>query len=864
MKFRMALRTVLGIFSAIMLRRLARMGQLWFVLVLTGIAGSALGQSFPTRDGGINPGNLGKGDWIYFMRDATNKLGGNVASVTNENSLMLYYKSQGIRYFIVKAATSDYLFNGSYAFPQFTSNLVNIAHAHGLLIFGYNRSYGSNVPGEIAISDYVFNLGADGFVWDAEAEWESNQPWIGTQGPAKAWQLCSTVRSNWPTKFLAHAPFPIIYLHSSFPYKEFGYWSDTVMPQIYHFSSAGLRKSPSAMINWSDVNWNYWHNSLLNSNSVINGATVYWTNAIKPLAPIQDVYGPLYSSPHPNRDVMEFMDYLSADPNAPSPGGYNGVNFWRTDLHGAVQWSHIKAATSGEFPGIVSNIVLDDATTTASGAWTAVPTFNITNRTTPGYIGATGSDTNSFGTNYWRKGQGNGSAWRQFTPNITTAGRYDLYEWHPYLADASTNVPFVINHLAGPTTMYANQRTNSGNWSRLGRFDFGTGTSGTIRILDSFAETGAVALVDGLKLVYAGPPTNILIPSPLFNVSASPGGSAAIISWSSTIPSTTQVEYGITTNLGLASYEDPTPVTNHSMMLAGLRPRTNYFFTVVSRSGTNVYRSRGWSFSTVPDVILDNGVATYSGGWTTATNSLDKYGSDYRYATVTNNTTTASALYYPNVPAKAGYDVSIWYPQGGNRTTNALINIIYSGGTLAPRVNQQANGGRWVPVGTNLTFRPGQLDGVRISNFTGETSGVVMADAVRLSYHLAQDKPAGLTTPEWWTIHYFGTAVSPLLDSDGDGIPNWAEYLAGTKPNDPASRLNFRLDAINPSVVQATFSPHLPDRLYQLERSTNFGLGWQILSNAVPSAFGNGAAAFALPSGPEAMSFYRLKISWAP
>src|SRR5262245_15821370 len=188
------------------------------------------------RDGGIDPSNLGKGDWIYAMADATNKLGGHVPSVTNETSLMLYYKSVGIRYMIVKAATSDRLFNGCYGFPQFTTNLVNTAHANGILIFGYNRSYGSNVVGEIAISDWIFHQGADGFVWDAEAEWESSSPWIGSTGPGKAWQLCSAVRANWPTKFLAHAPFPIISFHSSFPYKEFGYFSDTIMPQIYHFS----------------------------------------------------------------------------------------------------------------------------------------------------------------------------------------------------------------------------------------------------------------------------------------------------------------------------------------------------------------------------------------------------------------------------------------------------------------------------------------------------------------------------------------------------------------------------------------------------------------------------------------------------
>src|SRR5689334_25372738 len=81
------------------------------------------------RDGGIDPKNLGKGDWVYSMTDATNKLGGHIGSVTNENSLMLFYKSQGIRYMIVKIGTGATLFNGCYGFPQLTTYLINIAHA---------------------------------------------------------------------------------------------------------------------------------------------------------------------------------------------------------------------------------------------------------------------------------------------------------------------------------------------------------------------------------------------------------------------------------------------------------------------------------------------------------------------------------------------------------------------------------------------------------------------------------------------------------------------------------------------------------------------------------------------------------------
>lgn len=480
----------------------------WVLLVATGLFNPQRARGV-IRDGNIDSFNLGKGDWIYSMTDATNGLAQHVPSVTNETSLMQFYRASGIRYMIVKAATSDRLFNGCYSFPQFTSNLVATAHANGILIFGYNRSYGSNVVGEIAISDYIFAQGADGFVWDAEAEWESNQPWIGPNGPSKAWQLCSAVRANWPTKFLAHAPFPIISFHTSFPYKEFGYWCDAIMPQIYHFSSSGLKKSMSAGINWSDVNWFNWQNSLKTLPPTnINGTTIYWTNSVKPLAPINDVYGPRgqapcegTAAPYPDKDVMEFIDYLSADPNPQTVGGYQGVSFWRADTKGPVQWDYITRATSGKFADQVANIVTDDPNATVTGPWQAVKTFY--NATFTG--NGSGTDTNSFGTNYLVIGQGSGSSYVEFIPSIKVAGDYDVYQWHPFLANASASVPHVIRCNSGTFTVSANQQTNSGNWSFLGRFNFATGTGGSIRVTDGIEEAGAVASVDGIKLVFAAP-----------------------------------------------------------------------------------------------------------------------------------------------------------------------------------------------------------------------------------------------------------------------------------------------------------------------------------------------------------------------
>jgi len=813
------------------------------------------------RDGGIDPANLGKGDWIYFMSAATNRLGGNIASVTNENSLMVFFKTQGICYIIIKAATSDLLFNGSYSTPQFTSNLVNIAHAHGILIMGYNRSYGENIAAEIAIADYVFNQGADGFVWDAEAEWENTQPWIGANGSALAWQMCSTVRSNWPNKFLAHAPFPIISYHASFPYKEFGYWSDTVMPQIYPQGWTGVKSRPSGGINWTDVNWYNWQNSLYSLPPTnINGLTVFWTNAIKPLAPVNHVYGP--NPPNsgvtqiPDEFVMEFMDYLAADPHAQTAAGYKGANFWRADLHGSAQWTNIKAGTSGDFTGSVNNIVIDNPRATTVGGWTSVRVFY-----DGSYYGATGTDTNSFGTNYLTIGRGTGSRYAEFRPDIITPGYYDVYQWHVYRTNASAAVPFAINYDTGSTTVYASQQTNAGKWSLLGRFRFAAGTNGYVRIMDNIPEPNAVAIADGLKLTFV----NIPVPSFITNVTAQARPTSAIISWTTLSNATSQVEYGVTTNYGNLSPLDATLTTDHAVLLLGLIKNTNYFFRVTSRNGTNVVRSAPFAFSTDLNLILDNPQAEYIGNWTLGTSSLDKYADSYQYAaTLAGPAPSAQARYTPALPVAAKYDVYLWYPAGSNRTTNAPITIYFDSGSLLTNVNQTVNGGAWQLLAAGLDFGAGTNGFVTVGNNTGESGKVVMADAVRWSYSPGQDNPGDGTVPQWWASFYFGTAVDPSQDHDKDGLSAYAEFVFGTDPTNAVSRLQLRAEGVPPAGLRVAFAPKLADRIYDLQRITNLSAGAWSNVNLVAAADTDGEGVFIITNPPAGPNFYRLAVRLMP
>ena len=51
--------------------------------------------------------------------------------------------------------------------------------------------------------------------------------------------------------------------------------------------------------------------------------------------------------------------------------------------------------------------------------------------------------------------------------------------------------------------------------------------------------------------------------------------------------------------------------------------------------------------------------------------------------------------------------------------------------------------------------------------------------------------------PDAWRIANFGSVAAPNAaanaDPDGDGVPNWAEYQAGTNPNQAGSKLELRV-----------------------------------------------------------------------
>jgi hypothetical protein len=112
-----------------------------------------------------------------------------------------------------------------------------------------------------------------------------------------------------------------------------------------------------------------------------------------------------------------------------------------------------------------------------------------------------------------------------------------------------------------------------------------------------------------------------------------------------------------------------------------------------------------------------------------------------------------------------------------------------------------------------------------------------------------------------WRLKHFGELGNLLsaatADADGDGIPNWAEFRAGTDPNDAASALQLRVPGLISGSPRLRW-PTAIGKAYVLEVSSGIGsTNWTAIAT---NATGTGRdLEFQTPpaSGPR---FYRVRL----
>jgi YVTN family beta-propeller protein len=124
-------------------------------------------------------------------------------------------------------------------------------------------------------------------------------------------------------------------------------------------------------------------------------------------------------------------------------------------------------------------------------------------------------------------------------------------------------------------------------------------------------------------------------------------------------------------------------------------------------------------------------------------------------------------------------------------------------------------------------------------------------------------QPPQITSDEWRTT-FFGSPTNSLaadnVDADGDGMPNWQEYLAGTNPTDAASKFQFGASSLNPTGVKGVALSWLtaPGKTYTLLSSPAIsGSNWTAINTNV----GDGYNYQFIQTNYNGASFYKMTVN---
>jgi PKD repeat protein len=202
------------------------------------------------------------------------------------------------------------------------------------------------------------------------------------------------------------------------------------------------------------------------------------------------------------------------------------------------------------------------------------------------------------------------------------------------------------------------------------------------------------------------------------------------------------------------------------------------------------------------------------------------------------NTAPIDANYHDLIPREFKACCTIPLPRTADFSsfTNAPLFVDQAGGNYRLKI-----GSRCIDAGLN-DFAP---DGPDLDGQPRIVAGTVDMGAYEFQ------PPTGLLA---W-LRQYGLPISSIrLDTDGDQMVNWQEWLAGTDPTDPSSALRFLGIERGPAGVAVSWFG-VADRRYDVQRSVNLvdftswldvaGQG-EIISITDPSGVDQGAVDYRL------------------
>jgi len=186
-------------------------------------------------------------------------------------------------------------------------------------------------------------------------------------------------------------------------------------------------------------------------------------------------------------------------------------------------------------------------------------------------------------------------------------------------------------------------------------------------------------------------------------------------------------------------------------------------------------------------VVADNSAPSsfevVSGTWDQDATGVDGYYGQF-YTTHPAGTGSAKVRFRPDVPQTGVYEVAVWYPAASNRASNTPYVVNAADGRTTFRVDQRAEGSRWVVLGS-FTFVAGDTATIELSD---DADGYVIADAVRLVRlgGVADNSAAGfeVVSGAWNTASgvsgYYGQNYLTSPAGTGTAKARWRPVVAAT------------------------------------------------------------------------------------
>jgi uncharacterized protein YegL len=287
---------------------------------------------------------LGKGIWIWRLSEC---------EAGDLNAIITKLKNVGIKWVALKGGDGKYFWS-----HQFNPIIIKQFQDNGIKVLGWQYIYakagagpagtGGTPEEEASVALKILEVEPDGFIIDVEDYYEG--------GPNEAVIYLEKIRQKYPNNFIAYTTYSTPEWHRQIPYKEFGKYSNAVIPQVYWGPQITLEKI-DAMIKWMEDQWSTLYENLKKEGNI---------DAVKPLIPAGGVA--IKDQKLAGSEITRFCNLVYYR-------GYYGVSFWHYIAFTDESWNaYMKAPTPPLKPNVDVVLLIDRS---GSMVWEMDPTTGL-------------------------------------------------------------------------------------------------------------------------------------------------------------------------------------------------------------------------------------------------------------------------------------------------------------------------------------------------------------------------------------------------------------------------------------------------------------------------------------------------------